>query len=86
MTKEKSKPTDTKSTNEGVSKKIESKTKKENIQSTSLPDKTSGNKDAPKSTQSEPSNTKKETHTRGETQKPVTDGYRKNWNSIFEKR
>ena len=80
MTKEKSNPTDTKSTNKDTSKKPVSKTQKDNTQPESSLDETSTNENKP-----EPSSAKKTPHVRGESQKPVTNAYRTNWNSIFKR-
>ena len=85
MKKEKSKPTETKSNSEGGSKKAD-KTKKEDASSTSPPEQTSVNKEDPKSNSSESPNSKKQAYVRGESQKPVTDAYRKNWQSIFKQK
>ena len=84
MKKEKNKPTETKSSNEVGSKKA-SKTRKEDASSTSPPEQTSTNENGPKSNNSETPNSKKKAYVRGETQKPVTDAYRKNWHSIFKR-
>jgi len=84
MKKEKSKSTETKSSNEGGSKKV-SKKKKEDAPSTSPSEQTPTNEDGPKSNNSETPNLKKKAYVRGETQKPVTDAYRENWHSIFKR-
>ena len=85
MKKEKNKPTETKSSNEGGSKKA-SKAKNEDASSTSPPEQTSTNEDNPKSNKAETPDSKKKAYVRGESQKPVTDEYRKNWHSIFKRR
>ena len=84
MKKEKNKPTETKSSNEGGSKKA-SRIRKEDASSTSLPEQTSTNENGPKSNKPETPNSKKKAYVRGESQKPVTNAYRKNWHSIFKR-
>ena len=76
MTKKKNKPTDTKLSNETISKNAESEFKKDNTPPTDKESKTSS---------SETPSTEKKTYVRGESQKPVTKAYRNNWNSIFHK-
>ena len=85
MKKEERKPTEIKSSNEGVSKKA-SKTRNEDTSSTSPPEQTSTNENKPKSNKAETPNSKKKAYVRGESQKPVTEAYRKNWHSIFKRR
>ena len=84
MTK-KNKHTDTKLTNETISKNVESEFKKDNTQPISSPDNTSATDKESKTSSSEAPSTEKKTYVRGETQKPVTKAYRNNWNSIFRK-
>jgi len=84
MKKEKSKPIETKPNSEGGSKKAD-KTRKEDASSTLPPEQTSVNKDDPKLNNSESPNSNKKVYVRGESQKPVTDAYRKNWQSIFKR-
>ena len=85
MTKKKNKPTDTKLTNETISKNVESEIKKDNTPPTSSPDNTSTTDKGSKSSSSEAPSTEKKKYVRGEAQKPVTKTYRNNWNSIFKK-
>ena len=84
MKKEKSKPTETKPDSEGGLNKA-NKTRKEDASSTSPSEQTSVNKDDPKSNSSESAKSNKQAYLRGESQKPVTDAYRKNWQSIFKR-
>ena len=84
MTK-KNKPTDTKLTNETLSKNVESEFKKDNTPPTSSPDNTSTTDKESKTSSSEAPSKEKKRYVRGESQKPVTKAYRNNWNSIFKK-
>ena len=86
MTKEKSKPTDTKPAKDSISTKTESKIEKSDSSSTASPDKPSTDAKEVKSTPSDAPAAKKKPHVRGETQKPVSKEYLNNWNSIFKKK
>ena len=85
MTKKKNKPTDTKLTNENISKNVEKENKKDNTPPTSSSDNTSTNDKESEPNSSEAPSTEKKTYVRGESQKPVTKAYRNNWNYIFKK-
>ena len=85
MTKEKTKPTDAKLTNESVSKNVEREIKKDNTPATTSADNTSINDKESKPSSPEVSSTEKKKYVRGESQKPVTNDYRNNWNTIFKK-
>jgi len=85
MTKEKTKTTANKSTNDSISKNVEKENKKDNTPPTPSPDSTSTNDQESGSDPSDSASTVKKTYVRGESQKPVTKAYRNNWNSIFKK-
>ena len=85
MKKEKNKSSDSKSGKESALKKA-GKTNKEDASSTAPPEQTSKNENDSKSNSPEAPNANKDSYVRGETQKPVTNAYRKNWDSIFKRR
>lgn len=86
MTKEKTKPTDTKSAKDNVSTKTEAKVEKADSPSTTTPEKSSPEGKEAKTAPTDSPAAKKKPHVRGETQKPVSKEYRNNWNSIFKKK
>ena len=86
MTKEKTKPTDTKPAKDSISTKTETKKEKGDSPSTPAPDKPSTDGKDVKSAPSDSSAAKKKAHVRGEAQKPVSKEYLNNWNSIFKKK
>ena len=86
MTKEKTRPSDTKPAKDSVSTKTGTRVEKGDSASTPSPDKPATDGKDAKSAPSDTPAAKKKPHVRGETQKPVTKEYLNNWNSIFKKK
>ncbi|MBM10052.1 MAG: hypothetical protein CMF69_10860 [Magnetovibrio sp.] len=85
MKEKNEKSSNVKTSNGSVSKNASKEIKKEKTKQTSSPKEASSNAGDGKVEKSKNTNSEKATYVRGESQKPVTESYRRNWNAIFKR-